>query len=166
MKPLVSTVKDYVELVSDIFELSSIQLFLTKIGLLVLAFLAPIQNIIFGVLFLIVCDLVTGVTAAVKKKEKITSSKLSRTISKVLVYFITIVVCHVINQHLLFGPDVVPLENLVTSFIALTELKSILENLDKMSKGKHTAIASIILALSNERFRQQTPKKINDKKKK
>lgn len=165
MKSLLNTLKDYVDVVSDVLELTSIQLFLSKVVLLVLAFLAPISSIVFGMVFLVACDLITGVIAAVKKKEKITSSKLSRTISKLLVYFVTIVICHVINDHLLFGADIVPLESLVTSYIALTELKSILENLDKMTRGRMTAIGAIMRALSNERFRSQSPKRIKDKPK-
>lgn len=166
MSNLTTSIRDYLELIGDVFEFTNIKIFLAKVLVLVLAFLAPIYSIIFGMLFLVACDLITGVIAAFKKKEKITSSKLSRTISKVLVYLVTIVITHVINDHLLFGPDVVPLESLVTSYIALTELKSILENLDKMTRGKMTALGAIMRALSNERFRRQSPKRIKDKKKK
>lgn len=165
MSSLLSSIKDYTEVVADVLELSSVKLFLSKVFLLLLAFLAPISSIIFGMIFLVVCDLITGVIAAIKKKESITSSKLSRTISKVLVYFVTIVICHVINEHLLFGAEIVPLVSLVTSYIALTELKSILENLDKMTKGKMSALGAIMRALSNERFRTQSPKRVKDKPK-
>jgi len=164
------SIKSYFNIVSDVFELVDLKIFLTKVLLLITAFLAPISSIIFGVVFLVACDLITGVIAAFKKKEKITSSKLSRTISKLLVYFVTIVVCRIINEYLLFGADVVPLTSMVTSYIALTELKSILENLDKMTKGKMSALGAIMRALSNERFRSNgngasTPKRIKDKPK-
>jgi phage-related holin len=163
MKHLTVTISNYFDLLCGVFTSTQVSSIIGKIGVLVLAFFVPIQGVLFGVLFLVACDLVSGVIAAKKKREKITSSKMSRSISKLLVYMVTIIITEVINQFMLFGTDV-PLANLVTSYIALTELKSILENLDKMTKGKHTAIGTISRALSNERKRKQTPKRINDKK--
>lgn len=165
MSSLFSSIKDYADIISDVFELTNAKIFLAKLLVLTLAFLAPMHSIIFSMLFLVFCDAITGVIAARKKKEKITSSKLSRTISKILVYFVTIVITHVINEHLLFGPDVIPLVSLVTSYIALTELKSILENLDKLTAGKMTFLGALMRAISNERFRKANAanKKIKDK---
>lgn len=167
MSTLTTQFKNYLDVISDAFQLTTLNALFWKLVILTMAFLSPISNIIFGVVFLVLCDLVTGVVAAYRKKEKITSSKLSRTISKLLVYFVTVIITRVVSDYLLFGSDVIPLTSMVTSYIALTELKSILENLDKMSKGQHSALGSIIRALSNEKMRADSPavKRIKDKPK-
>jgi phage-related holin len=148
----------------ELLQLSNLKLFLIKIFLLTLAFLAPVSGVIFAMIFLVFCDLVTGIVASNCKNEKITSSKMSRTITKLLVYFSTIVITRIINEYLLSGSIAIPLTSLVTSYISLTELKSILENLDKMTKGEIGFLNSILSALSNTRHRTQTPKKIKDRK--
>ena len=150
LKNFTSSLSQYWLTLSDIFELNNLKILLTKLVLLVSAFIAPIIHIIFGVFFLVMADLVTGVLASLKRKQKITSSKLSRTISKILVYLVTIIIVHVVNDTILFGNEIVPLESLVSGYIALTELKSILENLDKISGQKYGVLSTLIHMLSNE----------------
>ncbi len=166
MATFFTTLKEYLEFLIDVLELNNLKLVLVKIGAVLLAFLSPLQPILYSVLFLILVDAITGIIAARHQKETITSSKLSRTISKIMVYLVTIIVVDITNKYLLFGPDAIPLEGLVTGYIALTELKSIIENLDKMSSGKHTALKSIIRIFSNERQRSSTPrrKRVNSHK--
>lgn len=60
---------------------------------------------------------------------------MARTIVKTLVYLTTICVVHIANKYLLSAGDfALPLDTLIVAFIALTEVKSILENLHKIQK--------------------------------
>jgi phage-related holin len=150
---LLHILKDYSESVVDSFSFSGI---LKSIILLIGAFLAPIATVIFAVLFLIFVDLVTGILASIKEKATITSSAMSRTIAKVFVYCTTIIVTYVVHKYLLVGFDF-PVESIVSGFIALTEMKSILENMNRISN--HSFLKDLILIFSNERERRLPPKK-------
>lgn len=142
----------------DLFEFKNIFVLLTKLVLLVLAFLAPIKQIIIATLFLISMDFVTGILASKVKRHKISSARMSQTIGKILVYLTTIIVVHVVNEYMLFGSDVLPLEGFVSGFIALTELKSILENLDAATKSKHSLLKALSDKLSNINHRDGSAK--------
>jgi phage-related holin len=155
---LYDILKDYAQSVSDGFSFGGV----FKSGLLMLAaFLAPIATVIFAVLFLIFVDLVTGILASLKEKERITSSAMSRTIAKTFVYCTTIIVTYVVHKYLLVGFDF-PVESIVSGFIALTEMKSILENMDRISN--HSVLKDLILIFSNERERRLPPKKVKKDK--
>lgn len=159
---LTHTFKNCVKALIDLFDLSSIASILQKALILLLAFLAPVANTIFAVLFLIFVDLVTGLWASIKEKQPITSSGLSRTIGKILIYSTTIVVAHVVNKYLLIGFDF-PIESIVSGFIAITESKSILENMNRLSNK--SLLADLILIFSNEREKRLPPKPIKKEKK-
>jgi phage-related holin len=150
--------KEYAQSVADNF--SATGLFKSAM-LLIAAFLAPIATVIFAVMFLIFVDLVTGILASLKEKERITSSALSRTIAKTFVYCTTIIVTYVVHKYLLVGFDF-PVESIVSGFIALTEMKSILENMDRISN--HSVLKDLILIFSNERERRLPPKKVKKDK--
>ena len=101
----------------------------------VLAVFAPLKVIMCALMFLVATDLFTGLLATHLTKAKFTSRKLARTVVKTFVYLTTIIVVHVANKYLLSAGDfVLPLDSLIVSFISLTELKSILENLQKIQK--------------------------------
>jgi phage-related holin len=150
---LYDILKNYAQSVSDGFSISGL---LKSVALLVAAFLAPIATVIFSVMFLIFVDLITGILASLKEKQRITSSAMSRTIAKTFVYCTTIIVTYVVHKYLLVGFDF-PAESIVSGFIALTEVKSILENMDRISN--HTFLKDLILIFSNERERRLPPKK-------
>lgn len=100
-----------------------------------LAVFTPLKSMLLALLFLVVIDTITGLAAAVVTKRPLTSRKLSRTIAKTLVYMTTVCVVFVANKYLLSsGEFSLPLDTLIASFIGLTELKSILENLHKIQK--------------------------------
>lgn len=94
---------------------------------------APIQSAIVAVMVLTVVDMISGIVAAHKRGEKITSGGLARTVSKILVYQIATLTAFLAQKYLIL--DVMPVCSLVTSLIGLTELKSVLENLDSISGG-------------------------------
>lgn len=156
---LIDILKDYTQSVVDNFSVGGL---FKSIVLLLAAFLAPIATVIFAVLFLIFVDLITGILASMKEKTRITSSALSRTIAKTFVYCTTIVVTYVVHKYLLVGFDF-PVESIVSGFIALTEMKSILENMDRISN--HSVLKDLILIFSNERERRLPPKPVKKDKK-
>lgn len=96
-----------------------------------LALLAPAKAMLVTVLLLSLFDMLLGVAAAIRRKEPVTSRGLKRTILKLFVYEIA-VVCAFLAQTYLIGPEI-PAMNLVSGLIGLTELKSILENLDEIN---------------------------------
>jgi phage-related holin len=99
----------------------------------ILAVFAPLKTIMLALLFLIVSDLATGLWASIVTHAPLTSRRLARTVVKTLVYLTTICVVHIANRYLLSaGSFALPLDTLIVSFIALTEVKSILENLQKI----------------------------------
>jgi phage-related holin len=115
----------------DSFSLDSIVTF----ALSLLAVFAPLQKMMVALLFLVSADFLTGIWAAYHTKSPISSRRLARTIVKTFVYLTTVCVVHVANKFLLSAGDFsLPLDSLIISFIALTELKSIFENLHKVQK--------------------------------
>lgn len=155
---ITSSAKSYIEsLFNTAFDFSKVEIFVKNLMVMTIAFLAPIHSAILAVYFLIFTDLVTGIWASAKEKQTITSSKLSRTISKTLIYSITIVISFVVHKYLLLDFDL-PIEAVVSGFIAITETKSILENLNRISSNK--VIKDLIILLSNERDKRMPEKQI------
>jgi phage-related holin len=97
-------------------------------GLLVssVAFLLPIKMVILTAGILIFADLITGIFAAKKRGEKISSAGLSRTVAKLAVYQTVIVTGYMLQVNLL--SNVVPVINIVGGVIGMVEFKSIIEN--------------------------------------
>lgn len=104
---------------------------LAKLGLSILAILAPIKGMVITCLILILIDLISGIAAAIKRKEKISSYGLRRTAVKLFVYESAIVLGFITEQFLL-GPTI-PVVSIITGFVGITELLSILENLNTIS---------------------------------
>lgn len=98
---------------------------LPKIGIFLILILAPIKMMLFTAGALVVADLVTGILAAKKRGEGITSQGLKRTVTKTLVYQFGIILAHLVETHMLPGVGVL---KVVSGLIAVTELKSIAEN--------------------------------------
>lgn len=97
-------------------------------GLIVssVALLIPIKAVIITVGIVVFADLFTGILAAIKRKEKITSAGLSRTVAKMAVYQTVIITGYLIQVNLI--ANMLPLVNIVGSVIGLVEFKSLIEN--------------------------------------
>lgn len=91
-----------------------------------IALLAPIHVVMCAVLILVVTDLIFGVWAAKKRGEKITSSGLRRTVSKIFVYEF-VVICGFLFQTYLLGIPGDWVVKLLTGIIGVVEMKSLLE---------------------------------------
>jgi membrane glycosyltransferase len=99
---------------------------LSNLGLSLLAVFAPIKTVLLTVAVLIAFDFITGIWAAKKRGDKITSAAMRRTVSKLLVYQLCVISGYLLEKNLL--DSVVPVTKLIAGVIGIVETKSILEN--------------------------------------
>jgi len=92
---------------------------------------SPIKQMLITAFCLVMADMILGMLAARKRKEPITSAGLGRTPVKLFVYGASICLGFLTQQYL--TGDTFPILNIITSLIGLTEIKSILENLNDVS---------------------------------
>lgn len=105
--------------------------YLEALTISVLAVFAPVKAALVTVLILTVADMITGVWAAVKRKEPITSAQLRRSISKIVIYEVAMCLAF-LAEHYLMSDDV-PVLKIVSGMVGLVEIKSVFENLDQIS---------------------------------
>lgn len=113
--------------------LSRVSKFLEPLLVALLAIFAPAKSMILASLVMVLIDLLTGLIAARKRQEPITSSGLKRTIIKIAVYEVAILLAFLAETYLIL--DVLPVAKVVSSFVGITELKSIYENLNEIGGG-------------------------------
>lgn len=101
--------------------------YLEALGLSALTVFLPIKAVMLTVGTLVFTDLISGILAARKRGEPITSAKLKRTVGKIFVYEVGIAVSFLVHQFL--TGDLFPADKILASLIGLVELKSMLENL-------------------------------------
>ncbi len=116
------------------------------IGLSLLAVFAPIKAIMLTAFVLVIADLITGLLAARKRKEPITSAAFSRTLIKTAVYQ-TAIMMGFLTETYLTG-DMLPVCKIITSYIGMTELLSLVENLNTISGG--SLMKSLIKKLGSQ----------------
>jgi uncharacterized membrane protein len=103
------------------------------------SFFLPIKHFLIFTIFVVFADTVTGILAAKKRGEPITSKGLYRTSQKVVTYFCGIMIFH--GASVTFGlPSQITYS--VSFIIAATELFSISENIKSITG---TNIGTIIL---------------------
>jgi uncharacterized membrane protein len=103
------------------------------------SFFLPIKHFLIFTIFVVFADTVTGIMAARKRGEPITSKGLYRTSQKVVVYFVGIMIFH--GASITFQlPSQITYS--VSFIIAATELFSISENIKSITG---TNIGTIIL---------------------
>lgn len=90
-------------------------------------FISPIGDFIFLIIFLLITDLITGIMAAKKRGEVITSSGFRRTFQKVVVYALSIIVAEYIRI-VMFKDLQINVAFPIAIMIVITEFKSISEN--------------------------------------
>lgn len=96
-----------------------------------LGILTPIHMMMLVVGILIFTDLFLGIWAARKRGEKIESSAMRRTISKILVYQAVIITGFLCETYLLKG--FIPISQIAAAAIGLVEMTSILENANSIN---------------------------------
>ncbi len=90
-----------------------------------LALLSPLNGVLTTIMFLIVVDFITGAYASFKLGNPIESEKIGDTISKFFIYNLVIISAYFLEIHIV---NEVPFLKIIAGFIAITEIKSILEN--------------------------------------
>jgi len=100
------------------------------LALSTVAVLAPIHTVMIAVGLLIGMDLITGIMAAKKQGDKITSAAMRRTISKMAVYQMVVVSGFLVETYLIDG--IIPVVKLIGGVIGVVEITSILENANKI----------------------------------
>lgn len=103
--------------------------FIIKYGALLGILLLPIREALIVVMCLTFADMIVGVWASLKEGYKITSRSLRRTISKIFVYQISIIVAFFIETYLVQYP----ITKVITGLIGIVEGKSFFENLYRIS---------------------------------
>jgi len=98
--------------------------------LLLLTFLSPISGIIISIGVLITIDFILGIIAAFKTKTSINSTRMADTLIKVFAYQLLILSSFIVETQM---ADWLPLVQITSSFIGITELLSIGENFQKIT---------------------------------
>lgn len=101
---------------------------INELVIAVLAFLAPSRSIMIAIGLLIVIDFISGIKAALKLKEKITSKKMGNSINKIIFYNVAIITAALLQ--FVVGIDDIPIVKCVATFLAIRECYSILENVN------------------------------------
>ena len=105
--------------------------YVTGLILSVLAVFAPIKSVLLVTGLLIFSDLFSGILAARKRGETISSAGLRRSITKVCVYNAAILLGFLVETIMLDG--FIPVSKIAAGLISVVEIKSILENLDTIN---------------------------------
>lgn len=106
------------------------------------AVFAPVQVSLLTAISLICLDFCLGVGAAYKKGEPITSSRMRDTLGKVLAYESLIVIAFILEHFL--TQDSLPCVKVATTYIAIVEGTSLLENLSTLTGQNLTSIIAKI----------------------
>ena len=104
-----------------------------------MSFILPIKDFLIITSVLVVLDLITGIVAAKKRNEQIRSRGLMRTTIKLLLYYSAILATE--GVQVVFA-EKIPITYITAFTIAVTELKSILENVDA---GTGSRLAKMII---------------------
>lgn len=89
---------------------------------------APVHMVMFSAGFLIFADFVTGCWKSIKEGKKITSAGWRRTLTKMGVYQVIIMSGFLAEVYLL--GNAIPISKIAASAIGMTELLSIVENVE------------------------------------
>lgn len=126
-------------------KLQEILKYLEPLAISIIAVFAPVKAALVTVLILTIVDLITGVVAARKRGERISSAQLRRTISKIVIYELAMCVGFLAEHYLM--SDALPVLKLISGMIGLVETKSIFENLDSI--GGNNLLKSVINKLGS-----------------
>lgn len=91
------------------------------------AFVMPISNFLVIMVALVIADWITGTRAAIKRKEPIVAAKMGKTIEKMALYFIALLLSEGMRRT--FVPDF-PITYITALSISITEFKSNVENIE------------------------------------
>lgn len=104
---------------------------------------------LFALLLLIIFDFFTGVIASYKGNEKIKSSKVFRTVVKIVIYYLMIALAHFAELSVPVLSSI--LDETVLAFLAVTELISNFENLSRMGYAIPTKLFTALKDFKNKK---------------
>ncbi len=127
-------------------------------GLLIstVAVFAPVKALLLVTGILIFSDLISGMLSARKTGQAITSAGMRRTVTKIAVYNAAIMLSFLTEKYMLDG--FLPLSKIAAGLISVVELKSILENLDKINGNPIFSTLIIKLGSINDVSKIELPK--------
>ena len=102
-------------------------LYLLKIFAFLLIYITPIHQILITVYLLLSFDLVSGITKAIKLKQKITAAKLKLSVIKFVYYSLAIIAAFQIDTAMIH-PDSLLLTRIIAGYITWVEFQSLIEN--------------------------------------
>lgn len=111
-----------------------------------LAVFAPIKTAIITAFALALIDTILGIIAAKKRGESINSAGLRRSIVKIFVYEAAIMLGYLTETYMT-GPEI-PVDKIITGFVGLTEITSIVENLNEITGSN--LLGSLISKLGSQ----------------
>ena len=126
----------------------------------ILAFLEPLWVLMLWFFIFIACDFVTGISASIKEGIPVTSNKMSRTVKKLLMYCMVIVLVHAIDKDMFVMVDL-GLAKICATIICGIELFSILENCYRIT-GNYVFKVLTLAAL--KKIKEETGVDIEEKK--
>ncbi|RKR82666.1 holin family protein [Mucilaginibacter gracilis] len=106
--------------------------FAGKYAMLFLVFLTPVHPLLYTIYILLVCDLITGITKAVKIKEAVTSKRMRDSVIKFVFYSIAVFIAFQVDITL-FSATALYLARLVGGYIILIEFQSNIENISTIT---------------------------------
>ena len=123
------------------------------IGALLTAYFTPIAGLLFACFACTSVDLIYGLKVAKKAGKKLTSSKSWRgTLNKLKQEFVIIMLAHLVEHSVMGAGSITLLSGGATVLICLTELWSILENLNTLDPSGPWRILSRYLKKKGEDY--------------
>ena len=96
-------------------------------GASIIGFFEPLNVLMLWFFIFVLCDMITGISASIKERTIITSSRLQRTVQKMLMYMMCIVLVHGIDMYMITIVNL-GLARICATIICGIELYSIFEN--------------------------------------
>ncbi|WP_046755246.1 phage holin family protein [Kordia jejudonensis] len=126
-----------------------------------LALLSPMVTIMLTIIFLIIVDFITGAYASFKNNIPISSKRIGNTISKFFIYNLVILSAFLLEKYIV---NEIPFQRIITGFIAIAEVKSILENFNKIyGINPFKALINLIKKKSLDSLEETIDILVNDK---
>lgn len=130
---------------------------LVALALAACAALAPIKAVLITVGILIMMDALTGMYAARKRGEELSSAAMRRTLSKFLVYQGVVITGFLLESNIL--DNLIPVAKICAGAIGMVEFKSILENANSIVGTNIFKAVLDKLGSDNDPNKKEEPKK-------
>lgn len=125
----------------------------------VFTLLSPVNGVMMTMVFLIIVDFITGAYVAYKNNIPFNSKRIGHTVSKFFIYNLVILSAFFLEVNIV---NEVPFLKVIAGFIAITEVKSILENYNQIyGVNPFKALSNLI---KNSTFKEAFEKEVENNK--